>query len=111
MGRSQKHCSRLWNGMVIRHDGYTYPCCYVGSNKEFSMGNIYDHTMEEMINGSRIQELRKLSLESRLPCFENCDQVKLFEAHPIPLPSTTESRVEDYRDLQCRLYHVLAGSK
>lgn len=100
MERTQKHCSRLWNGMVIRHDGNVFPCCNVGHAERFRLGNIYQDSTEDIINGPRVKELRQLSIESKLPCYENCDQVKLFEAYPVPLPSVTESRIADYRDLQ-----------
>jgi radical SAM protein with 4Fe4S-binding SPASM domain len=97
---AQKHCSRLWNSLVIRHTGRVYPCCQLEMTDANAIGNILTDSLDDIINGPKIQSMRQQSLEERLPCYENCEQVKTFEAYPIPKPDNVRSSPEAYVDLQ-----------
>jgi radical SAM protein with 4Fe4S-binding SPASM domain len=95
----QKHCSKLWNGLVIRHNGNVFPCCQRIDDNAI-IGNINQQPLKEIVNGERIQELRQLSLEGRLSCYDTCDQARYFESFPVPRPKTVEADIEEYADLQ-----------
>jgi len=97
---AQKHCSRLWNSLVIRHTGLVFPCCQLEITKENALGNILSDGLDDIINGSKIREMRRQSLAGNLPCYENCEQVKTFESYPIPKPSNELSTPSAYADLQ-----------
>ena len=96
----QKHCSRLWNSLVIRHSGLVFPCCSLEIKEENAIGNIYTDSFEEIANGTRVRLMRQQSLDEKLPCYENCEQVRTFEAYPIPKPSSDLTSIEAYADLQ-----------
>ncbi len=97
---SQKICSRLWNSLVIRHTGLVFPCCQIGISKEDALGDLSSDGLEDIINGTKIREMRRLSLAGALPCYENCEQVRTFEAYPIPRPENDLSTLSAYADLQ-----------
>ena len=96
----QKHCSRLWNSLVIRHSGLVFPCCSLPIKEEFAIGNIHTNSFDEIINGEKVRSMRQQSLDEKLPCYENCEQVQTFEAYPIPKPSSDLTTIEAYADLQ-----------
>ena len=51
--------------------------------RESSLGNINENTLEEIWNGKKYEELRKMHISGNFPkdhkCLKKCDQVKLFE--------------------------------
>ncbi|MBD64187.1 MAG: hypothetical protein CME62_03210 [Halobacteriovoraceae bacterium] len=99
MTKKQKICSRLWNGMMIRHDGHVYPCCGLGDRPQVAIGNIGTDPINNIINGEKITAMRKASLESTLACYDNCDQVKYFEVYVEPNPEKLVVEIENYKDL------------
>lgn len=96
----QKHCSKLWNGLVIRHNGYVFPCCQLGNRPELAIGNINEQSFEEIVNGTRVQEMRRQSLDGVLPCYESCDQVKYFTPFELQRPTDILTNPALYADLQ-----------
>jgi len=96
----QKICSRLWNSLVIRHDGTVYPCCQVGHREEFRLGNINDNSFEEIINCETVKSMRTDSMNSKLSCYEGCDQVKYMEEFVVENPTTNISSIDVYKDMQ-----------
>lgn len=100
MDKKQKHCSRLWNALLIRHDGHVYPCCQFGPDPKHAIGNLKENSLKEIINGAKIQKMREDSLNGCLSCYDGCNQVKYFEGYPIPRPDSTSSSLEHYEELQ-----------
>ena len=53
------------------------------SINEIVLGNVNDNSLEEIWNGKKYQELRKMHISGKFPkghkCSEKCDQVKLYE--------------------------------
>ncbi len=96
----QKHCSRLWNSLVVRHTGLVFPCCSLPITEENSIGNILNDSLHDIINGEKVREMRRQSLSESLPCYDSCEQVRTFEAYPIPKPNTDLAEMEAYADLQ-----------
>lgn len=98
--KRQKICSRLWNGLVVRHDGNVFPCCDIGVDPKHSIGNINNSHMDEIINSPKLIEMRRNSINSELECYEGCDQVKYFEEFKHSNPTNLKASIDDYKDLQ-----------
>lgn len=73
-------CLRLdtLNGLYIKVNGEVSPCCF-DFNTELSIGNIKEHTLQEIIDGSALRKLRAMQDEDSLRNSDlicgDCDQV------------------------------------
>lgn len=64
------YCHALKTHIAILVDGTVVPCC-LDSNASIPLGNIYDNTLEEIINNERYKNLQK-SFQNRKPCESLC---------------------------------------
>ena len=64
------YCHALKTHIAILVDGTVVPCC-LDSNASVPLGNIYDNTLEEIINNERYKNLQK-SFQNRKPCESLC---------------------------------------
>ncbi len=86
--------------MVVRHNGFVFPCCQLGNRPEVAIGNINEQSFDEIVNGEKVKEMRQQSLDSRLPCYEGCDQVKYYTPFEIARPNGILADPKLYFDLQ-----------
>lgn len=63
------YCEKLWDELYIDYTGDVYSCCHQGPEV---IGNIYNESMDEIINKDKILEFRKMSLDGNLKCYESC---------------------------------------
>ena len=68
--KSCGYCYALKTQIAILVDGTVVPCC-LDSNGVIDLGNIYNSTLEEIINSDRYQNLLK-SFRDRIPSEELC---------------------------------------
>lgn len=59
------YCYALKDQLAILVDGTVVPCC-LDSNGVINLGNIYQNTLEEIINSNRYQEIKKGFLNRRV---------------------------------------------
>ena len=69
-------CGRPFNGpLQVQADGKVIPCCFL-TNGEVILGDTYESTLKDILQGGPYQALREAHLTGNLvgyPC-ENCDQ-------------------------------------
>lgn len=73
---SRHRCARMLENMVIYWDGKVGLCNHDWNNLT-RLGNVNDHTIEEIWNGSRYQRVRELNEKcvfDNLPSCRDCDQ-------------------------------------
>ena len=79
---AKQYCEYPWTSSTIMAEGNVVPCTQI-SNNEIVLGNVNNNSLEEIWNGEKYQELRKMHITGKFPkghkCIEKCDQVKLFE--------------------------------
>ena len=63
-------CYALKDQLAILVDGTVVPCC-LDSNGVIKLGNIYENTLEEIINSDRYQQMKQ-GFENRKVCEELC---------------------------------------
>lgn len=68
--QSNGYCYALKTQIAILSDGTVVPCC-LDSNGQIELGNIFNNTLEEIMNSERYQNLKK-SFQDRKPCEELC---------------------------------------
>ncbi len=68
--KSEGFCYGLSTHIAILVDGTVVPCC-LDSNGVIDLGNIFNESLEDIINSDRYQNLLK-SLRDRKPCEELC---------------------------------------
>ena len=68
--QSNGYCYALKTQIAILSDGTVVPCC-LDSNGQIELGNIFNNSLEEIINSERYQNLKK-SFQDRKPCEELC---------------------------------------
>ncbi len=64
------YCHALKTHIAILVDGTVVPCC-LDSNASIPLGNIYDSTLEEIINNEKYKNLQR-SFQNRKPCESLC---------------------------------------
>src|SRR5690606_8294952 len=78
----QRYCEFPWTSVSILYDGSVVPCPmdYDGA---LSMGNIKDNSLEEIWNGKRFEDFRKMHTDGSFPqghfCKHNCDYKQVYE--------------------------------
>jgi radical SAM protein with 4Fe4S-binding SPASM domain len=64
-------CPSPWSSLGILWDGTVVPCC-LDINSEYILGNIFDESIEDIWNGSKIKFLRtqlsKNKIKGLMPC-------------------------------------------
>ena len=79
---SKQYCEYPWLSVSIMADGNVVPCTQI-SNHELVLGNINKNTLEEIWNGTKYQELRKMHISGKFPkghkCNEKCDMKKIYQ--------------------------------
>ena len=68
--QSNGYCYALKTQIAILSDGTVVPCC-LDSNGQIELGNIFNKSLDEIINSERYQNLKK-SFQDRKPCEELC---------------------------------------
>ena len=68
--QSNGYCYALKTQIAILSDGTVVPCC-LDSNGQIELGNIFNSSLDEIINSERYQNLKK-SFQDRKPCEELC---------------------------------------
>ncbi len=69
-------CKNPWREMIINYDGTVTFCC-MDFNSVVIVGNIREHTIEQVWTGEKMQQLRRLHLEGRyseIPICRNCNE-------------------------------------
>jgi radical SAM protein with 4Fe4S-binding SPASM domain len=79
---AKQYCEYPWTSLTVMAEGNVVPCTQI-SNNEIVLGNVKNNSLNEIWNGSKYQELRKMHISGNFPdghkCKEKCDQVKIFE--------------------------------
>ena len=79
---SKQYCEYPWLSLTVMADGNVVPCTQV-SNNELVLGNINENSIEEIWNGDKYQELRRMHVSGKFPkghkCNEKCDMTKLYQ--------------------------------
>ena len=79
---SKQYCEYPWLSVSIMADGNVVPCTQI-SNHELVLGNINKNTLEEIWNGKKYQELRRMHISGKFPkghkCNEKCDMKKIYQ--------------------------------
>jgi radical SAM protein with 4Fe4S-binding SPASM domain len=79
---SKQYCEFPWLSVSIMADGNVVPCTQI-SNHELVLGNINKNTLEEIWNGKKYQELRRMHISGNFPkghkCNEKCDMKKIYQ--------------------------------
>lgn len=68
-------CPLPWMHLVTMYQGQIHPCCV---NSDI-IGNVKDHTLEEIFTGDRMQQLRQELLEGKKP--QSCNHCWKIESH------------------------------
>ena len=68
--KSEGYCYALKTHIAILVDGTVVPCC-LDENGQIPLGNIFNNTLEEIINSDKYQRIKK-SFQDRKPCEELC---------------------------------------
>lgn len=97
-------CKFLWTSIVVSHNGDVVPCCY-DYDTTMTMGNINEHSIDEIWNGDKYIQLRQAELEGRnssVLC-DNCSQA------PGRLRKTTFNKAyENIKKIIYRMYRKLS---
>jgi len=86
-------CPAPWSSLGILWDGRVVPCC-LDMNGEYVVGNIYEHTLEEIWNGLPLQRLRKIFAENKahtIPLCKSCHILNDPTFLGIPMKVWTEA--------------------
>jgi len=79
---SKQYCEYPWLSLTVMADGNVVPCTQI-SNHEIVLGNVKENTLEEIWNGKKYQELRKMHITGKFTkghkCNEKCDMKKLYQ--------------------------------
>ncbi|MBF0618891.1 MAG: SPASM domain-containing protein [Candidatus Omnitrophica bacterium] len=58
-------CLNPWQQMSVAWDGDVIPCCY-DYDKKYVLGNVNEHSLAEIWNGERMQQLRREFLSNKV---------------------------------------------
>lgn len=72
INESEGYCFALKTQIAILVDGTVVPCC-LDSNGIINLGNIYENSIEKIINSEKYKNLKK-SFEDRKPCEKLCQK-------------------------------------
>ena len=63
---SKQYCEYPWLSLTVMADGNVVPCTQI-SNNELVLGNINENSLEEIWNGDKYQELRRMHVSGKFP--------------------------------------------
>lgn len=66
--KKKSFCPRLWEEVFINENGNVFSCC----NGPAILGNIYQESLETILNNETVHSFRQKSLAGRLECFDKC---------------------------------------
>lgn len=78
----QRYCEFPWSSVSVLYDGTVVPCPldYEGA---LNMGNLKEHTLEEIWNSKKYEDFRKMHADGTFPeghfCKSQCDFNQLYE--------------------------------
>lgn len=79
---AKQYCEYPWLSVSIMSDGNVVPCTQI-SNNELVLGNINEQSLEEIWNGKKYKELRKMHITGKFPanhkCDKKCDMKKIHQ--------------------------------
>ena len=79
---AKQYCEYPWLSLTVMADGNVVPCTQI-SNNEIVLGNVNENTLEEIWNGPKYEELRKMHVTGNFPkdhkCNKSCDMKKLYQ--------------------------------
>ena len=79
---ASQYCEYPWLSLTVMADGNVVPCTQV-SNSEIVLGNVNQNSLEEIWNGEKYKEFRKMHVTGNFPkghkCKEKCDMKKLYQ--------------------------------
>ena len=79
---AKQYCEYPWLSLTVMADGNVVPCTQI-SNNELVLGNVNENTLEEIWNGPKYEELRKMHVTGNFPkdhkCNNKCDMKKLYQ--------------------------------
>lgn len=74
--KSQASCDKPLHELVINSDGTVLPCCYIVGDdiKRFSLGNIFEHSLKEIILSQKYRRFTDSAVSNRLllTCCKKC---------------------------------------
>lgn len=71
-------CQRLWTGMNIHSNGNVVPCC-IDYNDENVLGNVAEKSVEEIWQGLKFTEFRRMHMEGKWNKIPMCRDCKVHE--------------------------------
>jgi radical SAM protein with 4Fe4S-binding SPASM domain len=74
-------CPQIWQRMFIHPDGVVTPCCF-DAKRELKMGDINKETVEQVWNGKKYNELRKLHRSGEFFKNDTCRNCALANYKP-----------------------------
>ena len=79
---AKQYCEYPWLSLTVMADGNVVPCTQI-SNNELVLGNVNENTLEEIWNGPKYEELRKMHVTGKFSkdhkCDKKCDMKKLYQ--------------------------------
>ena len=79
---ANQYCEYPWLSLTVMADGSVVPCTQI-SNNELILGNVNENSLEEIWNGKKYDEFRKMHVTGNFPkghkCKEKCDMKKLYQ--------------------------------
>ncbi|MFO0508259.1 MAG: SPASM domain-containing protein, partial [bacterium] len=69
------HCWKMWHSCVITWDGKVVPCCF-DKDAHYVLGDLNQHSFEEIWNGEKYNDFRGSLLRSRseIEMCKNCTE-------------------------------------
>lgn len=65
----ETYCPRLWSEAFINDRAEVFVCCHM---KPYSMGSLHEAPLRELWNGFAARQMRRLSLNKALLCYDRC---------------------------------------
>ncbi len=71
----ENHCWKMWHSCVITWDGKVVPCCF-DKDAKHEMGNVSQHSLDEIWKSADYQRFRKsvLTSRSKIEMCQNCTE-------------------------------------
>ena len=79
---AKQYCEYPWTSLSVMADGSVVPCTQ-DYDVEMVLGNVREQTLEEIWNGEKYREFRRMHITGEFPkgykCSERCDLTLLHE--------------------------------
>jgi radical SAM protein with 4Fe4S-binding SPASM domain len=77
-------CHYLWRGpMYVKHDGRVYPCCQSYMLDGSPVGDLREHSLDQIFNSDEMRGLRKLHAAGRAGEIDMCARCCTAVPHPL----------------------------